>query len=68
MKEADVTETLIQLPVQCPACGKREARRVAVWRLELYHNANPERTVETIRCKCGCQYVITARAYQEPAA
>ena len=60
-------EPLVQLRVACPECGKREARRVAAWRLDLYRGADPERLVETIRCKCGHQYGIKARAYQEAA-
>lgn len=61
------SEGLIQLDVQCERCGKREARRIVRWRVELYRAVDPERIVETVRCKCGHQYAIKARAYQEAA-
>lgn len=61
------TERLVQLNVHCVECGKREARRIVAWRAELYRGIDPETVVETIRCKCGHQYVVKARAYQEVA-
>ena len=61
------TERLIQLNAHCTECGKREARRVAAWRLELYRNEDPDRVVETIRCRCGHQYAVLVRAYQQSA-
>lgn len=60
----DRAERFVQLPVQCPECGKREARRSAAWRLELYRDADPQRVVETIRCKCRTLYGIRASVYQ----
>lgn len=60
-------EDLVQLDVKCERCGKREARRVVSWRADLYRHVDPERIVETVRCKCGHQYAIKARAYQDVA-
>lgn len=61
-------ELFVQLRVRCPECGKREARRVARWRLSLYQHADPERIVETVACACGHLYAVKARAYQEAVA
>lgn len=64
---ARTTEPLVQLDASCPSCGKREARRVALWRLELYKALDPERICDTIICKCGTEYIILAKAYQGAA-
>lgn len=64
---SQTTERLVQLDAPCPSCGKREARRIAEWRLRLYQKEDPERVCETIKCKCGNQYVITVAAYQGAA-
>lgn len=57
----------MQLQASCPKCGKREARRVAEWRLKFYCEQDPNRICETIICKCGQEYVIKASAYQGAA-
>lgn len=67
-KANGTSERLVQLPVQCSECGKREARRVAESRLKLYEGMDPEKVLETVKCKCGNLYVIKARAYQEATA
>lgn len=60
------TDALVQLKAECPECGRREARRVAKWRLGLYHNQDPARLAETVNCQgCATQYTITVRAYQD---
>lgn len=69
--EAVQAERLVFLEVWCPnpSCGKREARKVAAWRFNLYQDVDPERVAETIICGgCGEMYVIPAKAYQRGEA
>ena len=54
---------LVQLAIACPNCGRREARRVAAWRLELYRAQPRDRVTETVRCRCGELYPVTVEAY-----
>lgn len=61
------TEQLVSIVAACPACGRRESRRIAAWRAELYRAVEPSRVCETIECRCGVTYVITAAAYQGAA-
>lgn len=57
---------LVQLAIACPQCGRREARRVAAWRLELYRAQPRDRVTETVQCNrpgCNTRYRVTVRAY-----
>ena len=54
---------LIRLAVACPNCGRREARRVAAWRLELYRAQPRDRVTDTVRCRCGEVYPVRVEAY-----
>lgn len=65
----DHGEALVQLPVQCGSCGRREARRVVASRLALYRDLDPSRVLETVKCQgCGSMYFIRAAAYQQAQA
>lgn len=44
-------------------CGRREARRVAAWRLELYRAQPRDRVTDTVRCRCGELYPVRVEAY-----
>lgn len=60
-----LNKALVRLVSECPTCHRREARRVAVWRLAYYREHNPELICETVICnKCGQEYPINAEAYQ----
>jgi len=54
-----------QLAEGCRRCGRRERRRVFAWTIELFRALDPTTPVETIRCRCGKDRVVTASAYQE---
>jgi hypothetical protein len=58
---------LVRLESECPRCHKREARRVAAWRVDLYRDVDPEALCDTVICKCGHEYTIKASAYQGAA-
>lgn len=60
-------EVLVQLDSRCPACERTESRRIAAWRIELYRAVSPDRICETVTCKCGRVYTISAAAYQGAA-
>lgn len=66
-KGSPATEKLVHLVAQCPSCQRRESRRIAAWRADLYREVEPSRVCETVECKCGTTYVITAAAYQGAA-